>query len=102
VLKRPYLGPGSGTPSCATIDMIVSALMKPSAEDPSMPLVTPGDATKSFLMHKMDNTQGTLNCSAGDLGGVCGTFMPNMAVSILPQAKRDAVRAWINAGAPDN
>jgi hypothetical protein len=102
VLKRPYLGPGSSTANSQTIATIIAGLMKSSAEDPSMPLVTPGDATKSYLMHKMDNTQGTLDCSAGDDGGDCGAFMPNMAIAILSQTKRDTVRAWINEGAPNN
>jgi hypothetical protein len=102
VLKRPYLGPASGTADAATIETILCGLMQPAAEDPSMPMVSPGSDTNSFLMHKMDDTQGTLDCSAGDDSGNCGAFMPNMAVTILPQTKRDTVRAWINEGAPNN
>jgi hypothetical protein len=98
--RRPYLGPASGTPDMSTIATILSALMKPSAEDPSMPLVTPGDATKSYLMQKMDNTQGKLNCSSGDIG-TCGTLMP-LGAAVLPTSTRDTVRAWINQGATNN
>jgi hypothetical protein len=53
-------------------------------------------------MHKMDGTQGSLSCSAGDFNGTCGGFMPDLAISILSQTKRDTVRSWINEGAPNN
>ena len=101
-MARPYLGPHSGTLDAATVQTILSGLSKPSAEDPSMPLVTPGDSTQSYLMYKMDGTQSSLDCSAGNDNGGCGAFMPNMAISILPKSKRDTVRAWIDEGAPDN
>jgi hypothetical protein len=96
---RPYLGPPSGQADAATI---IAALMKPSSEDPSMPLVTPGDPTMSYLMQKMDNTLSTLDCSKGDDMGSCGLYMPFTTPCCLPQSTRDTVRAWIAEGAPNN
>jgi parallel beta-helix repeat protein len=58
----------------------------------TMDYVEPNDATMSYLMHKLDGTQ----VPAG--GG--GQQMPPGAP--LSQAVRDAIRAWINSGAPNN
>jgi hypothetical protein len=100
--KRPYLGPQPGaTVAQSTLKTIWSGLMVNSAEDPSMPLVSPGSDTNSFLMHKVDDTTNTLDCSTGDDDGNCGLPMPYTA-SMLPQATRDTIRAWINGGAPEN
>jgi hypothetical protein len=108
-LKRPYLGPSTGTASATTIGTVLEALAQPSSEDPSMPLVTPGDPTKSYLMYKMEGTQATLasSCQAGDdNGGVagmgqCGLAMPETG-TILAQNLLDTVRAWVTEGAPNN
>jgi hypothetical protein len=99
---RPYLGaqPPATVPT-ATAMMIWSGLMVSSAEDPSMPLVSPGSDANSFLMHKVDNTLGTLDCSKGDDEGQCGLAMPYTA-TMLPESTRDTIRAWINGGAPFN
>jgi hypothetical protein len=98
--KRPYLGPQAGaTVPAATLATIGAGLMVSSAEDPSMPLVSPGSDTNSFLMHKVDNTLGSLDCSKGDDDGTCGLAMPYTA-AMLPQTTRDTIRAWINGGAP--
>lgn len=100
--ERPYLGPSSGTtPPQSTLTTILTGLMAKSAEDTTMPLVTPGSDTNSYLMHKLDNTLTGLDCSKGDFGGTCGLAMPYTA-SMLPQTTRDTIRAWINAGAPNN
>jgi len=69
-----------------------------SGELPVMPFVTAGDPSKSYLMHKMDGDQNTLDSQCA---GGCLVSMPQGA-DILPQATRDKVRAWIAQGALDN
>ena len=70
-----------------------------SGELPSMPYVTAGDATKSYLMHKMDGDQ----CQYDDqcVKPSCLADMPNGGAT-LPVATRDIVRRWIAQGALDN
>jgi hypothetical protein len=108
--NRDYLGPATGTFSSAVTTQVLGAMLnKPSLEDPSMNVVTPGDSTKSFLMYKVDsNAAGdpllsslTTGCAAGDLGN-CGTGMPYPGATLLPQATRDTIRSWINQGAQNN
>jgi hypothetical protein len=75
-----------------------------SGENPTMPYITAGDPTKSFLMHKMDGDQDTLKaqCTGQVTGAVaCGVSMPQGS-DLLPQDTRDKVRAWIAQGALDN
>jgi len=69
-------------------------------EMPSMPLVTPGDPAKSFLMHKLDADQCAFagQCTIGN----CGALMPNGSSMPLPPTNRDQVRRWIAQGAKDN
>jgi parallel beta-helix repeat protein len=66
----------------------------PATEPSSMDRVEPGDALRSYLMHKLDGTQGTV------LGGFGGQ-MP-LGGGPLSQADRDGIRSWINSGAPKN
>jgi hypothetical protein len=98
----------------------------------TMPFVTKGDWTKSYLMHKMDGDQCVLDGCVANNNAVkqanevvpspmspnwCGQFMP-FNVSLLPAGPacggstscasdptkftRDTVRAWIQQGAPYN
>jgi len=53
----------------------------------------------SFLMHKLDDTQGAFDASC--TGGDCGSSMP-LGGSLLPLITRDSIRAWISSGAPEN
>jgi hypothetical protein len=83
-----------------------------SVEDPTMNLVTAGDLTTSFLMHKMDGDQCTLetSCEAAD-GAIitgtatvttpCGSAMPYLN-PLLAVSDRDTVRRWIAQGAMNN
>ncbi len=104
--SRPFLGmpspaalPGAGSSAASAI--FNGLVGKASAEDPSMPLVTAGDPTRSFLLLKMDGTQDTQAsaCAAGEMGS-CGLSMP--FGSMLDQGTRDRVRAWIAMGANDD
>ena len=70
-----------------------------TAELPSMPFVTAGDPGKSYLMHKLDGDQATLDAEC--IGGDCGDQMPRGAAP-LDAATRDAIRTWIAQGAFDN
>ena len=56
----------------------------------SLKYVNPNSPSTSFLLQKMDGTQ-----------GACGASMP-FGSAILPQATRDIIRHWILAGAPNN
>jgi hypothetical protein len=82
----------------------------------SMPYITPGDPSMSFLMYKMDdNLCGQMGCKAnnnavsqaGDTPAMvgapnwCGTFMP-YNVQPLDVATRDTIRRWIAQGAKNN
>jgi hypothetical protein len=69
-----------------------------STQVPAMRRVLPGDPAMSWLMHKVDNTMGTVAaCRAA--GAMCGVSMPERA-DLLPAAERDLLRRWIAAGAP--
>ncbi len=88
-------------------------------ETTSMPFITAGDPSMSFLMHKLDNDLCTVpGCvadniavaQAGDTPGSrgagtpanwCGTFMP-YNVQVLDTSARDTIRRWIKQGAMDN
>jgi hypothetical protein len=83
---------------------------KPSVEDPSMPFVTPGDPSKSFLMRKMDDdlTGIAAQCTPNNplqaqyqTPSPCGVSMPSQ-LPILDATRRDAVRSWIQQGAKNN
>lgn len=88
----------------------------------SMPFITPGDPSMSYLIHKMDDDLCTVTgCIAEDAGNVavaqagdtpgsvgpnqppnwCGVFMP-YNVLVLDPATRDTVRRWIKQGAMNN
>jgi hypothetical protein len=58
----------------------------------TMDYIEPGDSTLSYLMHKLDGTQ----VAAGGGGGQMPPGAP------LDQWELDAIRAWIDAGAPND
>jgi hypothetical protein len=68
----------------------------PSTRLPSMDRVEPGDPITSFLMHKLDGTQGMF--SAQCVAMFCGSQMP-LGGPPLSIEIRDAVRTWIMNGA---
>jgi hypothetical protein len=101
--QRPYLGPLSGTVPPATIATILQGIVgRTSYEATHMLIVKAGDPNDSYLMHKLDNTLMGIDCSAGDLIGQCGVYMPNSELTILPLRTRDLFRTWIAEGAPNN
>jgi hypothetical protein len=65
-----------------------------------LPLVTPGDPTKSYLMHKLDGDQCLYNAQCANM--TCMAEMPSGLGHPLPVANRDTIRRWIAQGALDN
>jgi hypothetical protein len=64
-----------------------------SNEVPGMDRIEPGQPDQSYLVHKIQGTQG----SVGGTGG----RMP-LGRTPLTQAQVDIIRAWVTAGALDN
>ena len=91
-----YLGEhvGPSTPS-----IVIANMLKPSQDLPSMNFVTAGDPANSFIMHKMDGDQCTLDMKCTN--GSCQSSMPQ-GDPTLPVANRDVIRRWIAQGAKDN
>jgi hypothetical protein len=85
-----------GSPSDAS--SIYGGLVgKPGADLSQMNLVTAGDWTQSFLMHKLDGDQ----CGFAEACSVsnCGTLMPQGNTTPPPSEIRDTIRRWIQQGA---
>ena len=61
----------------------------PSAEEPNLLRVKPGDPDNSYMVHKIEG-----------LPGITGGQMP-LGETPLPQATIDAIRQWITNGAPN-
>jgi hypothetical protein len=114
VLLRPFLGvfdDDASTDSAAILSGIVGVA---SNEDPQMDLVKAGDPSQSYLMHKLDGDQCTLeaDCAPAEKAIIaadnnpsytgCGTLMPQTEAVPLPQTMRDEIRRWIAQGASNN
>jgi len=67
-----------------------------STQHTTMNRVEPGDASLSWLMHKLDGTQGMFTAQCA--GMFCGSQMP-LGGPFRSQQERDAIRAWISNGA---
>jgi hypothetical protein len=96
----PRIFLGSKKVASTTPQMVHDNIVEVMASDlPTMNYVTPSDTANSFLMHKMDGDECTLNakCTSGD----CGVSMPQDN-DILEVATRDKVRRWIAQGALNN
>ncbi len=64
-----------------------------STEVATMNRITPSDPANSYLQHKVDGTQGSVGGFGGQMPLIGGP---------LSVAERDLIRAWINAGAPND
>jgi hypothetical protein len=71
----------------------------PSTQLPSMRRVEPGNPDRSWLMRKLDGTQGRFDAQCVD--GFCGSAMPPGPIG-LSAAERDAIRTWIRNGAAND
>ena len=96
---KVYLGPSVGvSPSDMQLQVVLDQTVgKDPVINAGMPLITAGDASQSFLMHKAD---GSLECP--ELACVedesCGLSMP-YGQDLLDPASRNKVRSWILQGA---
>lgn len=79
----------------------IYAELKKKSPTSGEPFVVPGDATKSYLMVKLEGKQADLasSCAASPYP-TCGAAMP--PDDPLPAAKLDTFRKWITEGAKDN
>ncbi len=101
------LGMPDGSLSAATV--LAAIVNKPAAEQPEMAIVTAGDPTNSYLMHKLDGDRcqfaskcnAAASAAANTLFGDCGVQMPFNA-GVLAQGERDQIRRWIAQGAQAN
>jgi hypothetical protein len=89
-----------------------------SKEDPSMNLVSAGDTSNSFLWHKVNDDEMTLNsgtlatgcmkasamCSDCTTSYPCGGSMPYLGDLLAISAPDDlcTIESWISQGAPNN
>ncbi len=114
-----YLGLNSGAGGSADIQAVYSGLVGvASKEDPSMNLVTAGDTSNSFLWHKLNDDQMTLNSGTLATGCMkasatcfdctsdapCGGYMPYLGEPLATYAPEDlcTIENWIVQGAPNN
>ena len=75
---------------------------QPSTEVPAWDLVAPGDPDASYLYLKLVGRQAEA-CAAEGLPAMdCGKSMPSCQDCMLSERLIDAVRRWIEAGAPNN
>ena len=75
-----------------------SELLMASRQLPRMPRVTPGDASQSYLLVKLEGAMAS-HAECRVAGAPCGVTMPQSAPQ-TSAAVRAMVRAWIAAGAP--
>jgi methionine-rich copper-binding protein CopC len=83
---------GGGAPEGLQLDAAHSYNLLvgvPSAEQPAVLRVKPGDPDNSYMVRKIENAP-----------GITGQQMPLMEMP-LPQATIDAIRQWITNGAPN-
>jgi hypothetical protein len=85
-----------GSDAAAVHDAIVG---QNSGELPTMPFVTAGDPSMSYLMHKIDGDQ--CHFDAQCVTGSCKLPMPNGGTPLTVDM-RDTVRRWIAQNAVDN
>jgi hypothetical protein len=91
---------GDSTKNGSDAAMVYTGLVgKTGNELKTMPFVTAGDPSKSYLMHKMDGDQCQFDAQCG---GSCLAEMPNGLGHVLPGPTRDIVRRWIAQGAKNN
>jgi len=104
-LQRVFLGCQASSSTCTNPSpgAVYAGLLSQSQQLPSMPYVTPGDPSNSYLQRKIDGNFAGLSCAPGaddHSAKPCGESMPpgQPASSIL----RAQLRAWIADGAPQN
>lgn len=92
---------------------VYRGLMGNSQEDPTMPFVTPGNPSESFLQYKLDGNLSALHCAPVSSDPIlqnapsepqppapCGVVMP-LGGGVSTELS-GTIREWIMAGAPNN
>ena len=93
VLQARCAGCHGGEVPAGALDLsgdLRAAMVGPRSVQVDLPLVTPGDRTRSYLWLKLEGQQALVDGF--------GTAMPPDA--LLPQEDRDRLGGWIDAGAP--
>ena len=83
-------------------DQLLADLKKASYRASTLPRVTPGDPSKSFLYLKITNALTGVPCVNPDFKDdkTCGTLMPQDASNaLLCEKERTAIKDWITNGA---
>jgi hypothetical protein len=96
---RIYLGSSMITDNSDAAKVHDGIVNTPSVDLPSMAVVKPNDPANSFLMHKIDGDQCTLDAQC--VGKNCLLSMPQNS-DLIEVARRDTVRRWIAQGAQNN
>ncbi|HXX65876.1 MAG TPA: hypothetical protein VEK07_01765 [Polyangiaceae bacterium] len=101
----PFLGSSDGGVDASIV--LASIIGVEAGEDPEMDYVAPNEPEQSYLMHKMDGDQCTLQAQCAlsfynEYYPNCGASMPFLPHLLLPAPVRDQVRAWISQGAQNN
>jgi hypothetical protein len=103
-----YLGDIANNTSTIIAQVYMGLIGVASEEDPSMPLVTAGSTSTSYLSHKVVGDQASLtsDCSKAATCEMCnsmpcGTSMPYNNGPFDP-SKVDTINNWISQGAKDN
>ncbi len=95
---RPLLGPKATVAADdAMLSTVLADLLQPSEQAPGLARVKPGRPHESFLVHKLEGTQG---CGAACPSG-CGGRMP-LVGDPLPPEQIAQIRDWILQGAENN
>jgi len=79
----------------------INLVSVPSQELPSLNFVEPGDSASSYLVNKLEGSQGAACSAAGLSVRNCGSMMPE-GQRALSAATLQGLRSWIDAGAPNN
>ena len=76
---------------------------QPSTLEPDRMLVVPGDPQRSYLLYMVEQVRpGDMIPPADSTPPTDEGFMPGNSTARLCTEKRDALQAWIEAGAPNN
>jgi hypothetical protein len=90
-----YVGAQGDTSNASEIR---TGLLSPArSSQTSMPFVTPGNTTESYLLRKLEGDFCGVDCKGGD----CGARMPKNS-DPLEAAQMGVIQSWIANGAPDN
>lgn len=102
-----WLGPklSDPDPTEAELELLHSGLLEQSFTAIGVNRVTPGDASTSFLMMKLQDAHNShgFECEAdGTTDEPCGDRMPPLPSPPLCDGELELIRGWIEQGASSN